>query len=341
MLPNNKIDPELKRMLSLLEDTPERSDDNVVKGRSTFLKEASKYKQRSSSVIGQRQLNQKPKVESLGARLFTLHPQMLRVAIPILLAVVIVWGTGWLTIHASQSSQPEQFLYSVKLASEEMALSMAANESDQFDLSSAYIQNRATEIIVMFNKGETPSEETIQRFGTQVDESIGIAVAMEDDQAIEALGRVQTRIETELQAVKLLKVDSLSDAGIARDKVLVVLQEKLDLVIKGQTNLTWLREKIKEESQTKSDKKSTPTPTPDSDSTDPSTSTEVKGNSQATHTRTPGAGNNQGNDNSGNTGKTKTPPGIPQGGKKTATSTPAATVDGTSATATPKNNKNK
>ena len=340
MLSNKKIDPELKHKLSLLEDTPERSVENVVKGRSAFLKEANSYKQRSSSVIGQRKLNQKPEIESLGARLFKLHPQLLKVASPILLAVVIVWGTGWVTIHASQGSQPDQFLYSVKLASEQVAMSMAASESDQFDLSSAYTQNRATEIIVMFNKGETPSEDTINRFGAQVDESIEIAAAMEDDQAIEALGRVQNRIETQIQAIKLLKVESFSDAGIARDKVLVVLQEKLDLVIKGQNNLTWLREKIKEESQTKGDKEATPTPTSGSGSTDPSTSTEVKGNSQATRTHTPGAGNNQGNGNNGNSGVTKTPPGNSQGGKKTATNTPVATDEGTSATATPKN-KNK
>ncbi len=340
MLSNKKIDPELKRILSLLEDTPERSTENVVNGRSAFLKEANSYKRRSSSVIGQRELNQKQEAESLGARLFKLHPQLLKVAIPIFLAVVIVWVAGWITIRASQGSQPDQFLYSVKLASEEMAMSMAESESDQFDLSSAYTQNRATEIIVMFNKGETPSEETIQRFSTQVDETIGIAAAMEDDQAIEALGRVQNRIETEIQAIKLLKVDSFSDAGIAREKVLVVLQEKLDLVIKGQTDLIWLREKVKEKSQTKPEKNATPTPTPGSGSTDSSTSTEVKGNSQATHNHTPGAGNKQTNDNRGNSGKTKTPPGKSQGGKKTATNTPVTTDEGSSATATPKN-KNK
>lgn len=341
MSSNKMIDPELKRILSLLEDTPERSVESIVKGRSAFLKEANKYKQHSSSVIGQRQLNQKPKVESLGEQFFKWHPQMLRVAIPIILAIVIVWGTGWMTVRASQGSQPDQFLYSVKLTSEDIAMSMAASESDQFDLSSAFIQNRATEIIVIFNKGETPSEETIQRFGAQVDKSIGIAAAMEDDQAIEALGRVQTRIETQIQAINLLKVDSSSEAGIARDKVLVVLHEKLDLVIKGQANLTWLREKLKEKSQTKPDKEATPTPTPGSGLTDSSTSTEVKGNSQATHTHTPGAGNNQENGNDGDSGKTKTPPGKSQGGKKTATNTPAATDEGTSATATPKNHKNK
>lgn len=345
MFTKNKIDPKLNKKLSLLKEVPERSAENIAKGRSAFLKEAHQYKVKSSGVIGQRQLNQSQKKMSLKSVFLNWHPQMLKVAIPIILAIAVIFGTGWMVARVSQGSQPDQFLYSVKLASEEMALSMASSPADQFDLSSAYMQNRATEIIVLFNSGESPSDETIQRFGAQVDDSIALAAGMDDAQAVEALGRVQTRLETQIQAIKLLKVDSLSDAGKSREKVLTVLQEKLDIVIKGKGNLAWLREKLKEESQSKSNSKDsgspTPTLTPDVNSNSQPTETSIHGNSQATHTRTPGAGNNQGGGNSGNSEKTKTPPGNSQGGKKTPTSTPAPTDEGSSATATPKNGKNK
>jgi hypothetical protein len=341
MLSNKNIDPELKRKLSLLNDTPERSAENAAKGRSAFLKEASLYRQNSSGLIGQRKLNQKPKAETPRSVPARWRPQILRVGLPILLAIVVVFATGWITVRASQVSQPNQLLYSVKLASEEVAISMAANPAEQFDLSSAYFQNRASEIILIFNKGEAPSEQAIQRFGAQVDESIEIAAGMEDAQAIEALGRVESRLETQIQAVKLLKVETSSDASIARDKVLGILLDKLDLVKKGKANLAWLRAKLAEKSQSGQGTGATPTPTPGSNSNDQPAATSVNGNSQATHTHTPGAGNGQGNGNNGNSNApTKTPPGNSQGGKKTATSTPAATDEGTSATATPKN-KNK
>jgi|GEM_PF-6333437 len=342
MFTNKKIDSELNKKLSLLKEVPERRAEDVAKGRSAFLKEAHHYK--VSGVIGQRQLNQPKKSIPVKPALLNWRPKMLKVAIPIILAFVIVFGTGWMVVRASQGSQPNQLLYSVKLASEELALSMAANPADQFDLSSAYMQNRATEIIVLFNKGESPSEEEIQRFVAQVDNSIAIAAGMDDEQAKQALGRIQTRLETQIQAIKLLKVDSLSEAEKSREKILLALQDKLDIVIKGKVNLTWLREKI-EESHSKNNSNESQSPTPtlisSTDSHMEPTATSIHGNSQATHTHTPGAGNNQGGGNSGNSEKTKTPPGNSQGGKKTPTSIPAPTDEDTSATATPKKVKNK
>jgi hypothetical protein len=339
MSAKDKIESELKKNLFLLRNDFPRDLDKTVRGRAAFLSEAQQLRASTSRADKQKSLGRKQGDRSKFPVGQYARPRLFGALTPVLLALIFILGTGWATVHASQNSQPSQLLYSVKLASEDVALKIAADPSAQFNLSVDYVQNRASEIILIFNEGKAPSEEVIGRFASQVERSVEIAAGLPDNNAVDALNRLQNRLETQEQAITYLKVVQSADADAAKVKILGILKEQITNCKVGQTDLVRLRELIRQR-QLSNDVLVTstsiqPTATPHAPQISGPTATPGNGNSQATHTRTPGIGNGQGSESEKT--KTHTPPAYGQGGKDSITSTPSPTTMSGAATATKTN----
>jgi hypothetical protein len=163
----------------------------------------------------------------------------------------------------------------------------------------------------------------INRFQSNVERAVGYAAGLSDDQATEALKRLQNRLEVQEEACSLLKMSSSAEIKNAKSNVSSFLGEQIKVTKSGQSNLEWLRKSIKEQNDIKRSNSSTSTDTPTSTPTVQNgitvTESQENGNSQATHTRTPGSDNGLG------ITKTHTPPAYGQGGKDSVTSSPTPT----------------
>jgi hypothetical protein len=221
-----------------------REPEKAARGREAFLSQAASLREkatvRTRGKTNSATFPLRRRTKSLFSSIYS----------SIMIALAIVLATGIATVQASQRSQPDQFLYPVKIAAEDVALSMTADQAAQFNLSADYVQNRASEIMLIFNEGKVPSSQVIARYNAQIQRSVGLAAGLEDKAAVEALGRLQNRLEVQEQSFELLNTEVSDDAMTARETILEVVRGQIDLSKEGQANLPHLRELINQDKLT-------------------------------------------------------------------------------------------
>ena len=308
-----KNNPDMEKKLSLLKDDFKRDPQKTAAGRAEFLLSA---KQLHKNL---REQPEKPSGRNQDHnRGYRARNPVFSMLLTIFLAVALVMGTGVATVAASKNSQPDGMLYSVKLASEDIALELANDPAKQFDLALEFEQYRSEEIILLIENGKIPSDEIFNRYQSQIQRAIRKAITLPDDSAIRTLSFLQTELES--QKDTLLESFFIQPDGMhtATQKLLVMVNGYVNLCKAGQENLAWLREQFQSRDSS-GDVSDTLQPYSTPEPSAGTASSGNNGNPQATHTRTPGSGNSQGG-GIGNT-KTHTPPAWGAGGKDTRTPT--------------------
>jgi hypothetical protein len=234
----DKSEKEIMKRLFLLEEDFNRDPEKAVSGREAFLAQAAAIREKGSIHTKARATSSSLPLRRRTKSLFS------SIYASIMIAIAIVMATGIATVQASQRSQPDQFLYPVKIAAEDVALSMTADQVARFNLSADYVQNRASEIMGIFNEGKVPSSQVIARYNAQIQRAVGLAAGLEDEDAVEALGRLQNRLEVQEQSFELLNTEVSDDAMKARATILEVVHGQIDLSKEGQANLPHLRQLI-------------------------------------------------------------------------------------------------
>ncbi|MHC1740584.1 MAG: DUF5667 domain-containing protein [Anaerolineaceae bacterium] len=174
---------------------------------------------------------------------------MVNLLATIIITLSLLLGTGAATVAASQISQPDQLLFPVKLLTEETTINLTADPEKQFELALDFVSNRAAEIQEMILSGKIPSTETVTQYQYQVEQATRLAVNLPEDKAIQALEQLQTRLETQLQEFVQLHLNASGDAINAMNQTQSMIQERVQLIEVGQTNLAQLRDQIRLQDQ--------------------------------------------------------------------------------------------
>lgn len=174
---------------------------------------------------------------------------MISVFTSIIIALSLIFGSGVATVAAAQSSQPNQFLYNVKLLSEESLLNLTSNPESQFNLALDYVSRRAGEIQTLLTAGQVPSEEVQALYQNQIEQATRLAVGLPEDKAIQALEQIQTRLQTQLQEFAQNRTNASPEATAAMTQTQLMLQERVQLLETGQINLAQLRNQIRLQEQ--------------------------------------------------------------------------------------------
>ena len=304
---------DVEKRLTLLKNDFKRDPKKAAAGRAEFLLSAQQL--RGDLKKQPERHNNRNQNHNRGYR--TRNP-VFAMLMPILLAIALVMGTGVVTVAASKNSQPDGMLYSVKLASEDIALELTNDPARQFSLAFEYEQNRSEELLLLIESGKIPSDEVFNRYQAQIERVIRQAISLSDDAAIEALSALQIELETQKDIFIESFFNQPEGQRETTQNILVMVNGYVNLCRDGQENLAWLREQFQSGNSS-----GNPLDTLQPNSTlEPDANTSSSGNNgnpQATHTRTPGSGNSQGG-GIGNT-KTHTPPAWGAGGKDTRTPT--------------------
>lgn len=111
----------------------------------------------------------------------------------VVLVLVIVFGSFGGTVAAATNSQPDQFLYPVKLATEQARLTLTFSQVGKAKLLAKFAQMRAEEIAYLAGKGE---DKQVERLMTRLEshlekienltEKVGVENRVEVRQALEA-----------------------------------------------------------------------------------------------------------------------------------------------------------
>jgi len=314
----NELDPRLVKKLAVLEAIPGRNPEKASQGRAAFLQAAQELAGAVTPPQKRRHNGWMHAIQSI----FVIHRKeqspMLSTLATLLLIVSLVLGGGGATVAAAQSSQPDQPLYGVKVLSEDVRLGLSAGPKSEYQLALEFANRRAGEIQKMLQAGSVPPESVQARYQNQVEQTIQYALNLPDDQAIQALEQIHTRLQNQQQAFLEIQANASPNAKAALIRSRQMLQERLQWVEEGLTDPTQLRDQLRlRDRQQKQGIQSSATPSEQATQESPGTG---GGNPWTTGTPTPGSGYGPG-PGTGDCGNC-TPTADGQGGNPWTTGTP-------------------
>ncbi|MEN8171507.1 MAG: DUF5667 domain-containing protein [Chloroflexota bacterium] len=184
------LDPRLRAKLKSLETLPERDPQVVEDGRAKFLSQAQSLAA-PVSVAGDRRHNtwMKSKFTKKESR------SMLTTLASLLIALTLAFGGAGATVYASQDSLPNDFLYPVKIISEDLQLALINDDYDEFTMLHSFTQRRWGEVNALLNQGEVVPPETLTRLEYQIASMFSLAAGLEDAEMEGALKQIQTMLQ--------------------------------------------------------------------------------------------------------------------------------------------------
>lgn len=238
----NPTEQEIIEGLKALKEIPAREPANVNYSKNTYLAEVAET---LSSVSARQEERHTGWIANLFMRKEPLRMSTLGT---IILAISLILGGSGITAVSAQNSLPDSIIYPVKLLTEDVQFSFTRDPYAKWQLSLQLSESRMEEIRTMLSDGNVPSEATLQRLNTRLEQTLQLASGLADDQAAQALIQTQTRLET--QAQMMLQVQTSSPEGqavIAR--VQQMIQERIRQAQTGVENPLQLQQQLQLQTQ--------------------------------------------------------------------------------------------
>src|SRR5574340_1388630 len=139
---------------------------------------------------------------------------------------------------------PDDALYAVKLASEQVRMQLAGDAEAEFQLALEFANRRMDEAGYMLGNGEMPDEALMTRIQEQNENCLRLAVGMPEDKAVQALIMVQEQLRQQLQ--KMEQLNLLDDAALEalQLRLRAMLQTQLQLAQLGEGDQLQLKEQL-------------------------------------------------------------------------------------------------
>lgn len=239
-------------MIQKLLSVPERSPLATAEGKARFLAEARVYQPSVSARPEWRQIEWK----NIFSR--KVHPTMSTVSTLFLIFALLFGGTG-ATVYAAQGSLPDQALYSVKLASEDVRAGLATSDQNRLELALNFADNRLNEALQLAAEGKTIPGTVWKRLEAQSDLALHAAAGLDDAQFHQQMLQIQSRIAANLYNLGQFSGDSRYRDGVA--KVQATLQNDLQLVWMGRMDPSSYRKYMQSDQHHPESQPSTPAPT--------------------------------------------------------------------------------
>lgn len=164
---------EVIRKLETLEPVPPRFEEDVLKGRTAYLRDM-------ESVVGSVTLSPKHRLNHWMENLQPKRLAMSTLTI-ILIVLVAISTTGLAAVYAALQAIPGENLYGVKIWSEDVRLDLTSDPESAANLHLLFMNRRLEEIQAIAGEGKTEELQTVSRnFFSHFREVEDLAENMED-----------------------------------------------------------------------------------------------------------------------------------------------------------------
>lgn len=167
-------------------------------------------------------------------------------AIAVVLALIL--GGGGATLVAANNSLPEQGLYPLKLAVEDMQL-QTSDPIGKVEMALLRVENRVNEVVRLRQQGNDIPESLMVRLQNQLEETLQLAAQLGNDDMTQAVEQIRQRLETQERKMAQL----CQEAGQCQEGSLLrireMIQERLRLCEEGLQEPEQLRIRLQERQQ--------------------------------------------------------------------------------------------
>jgi len=217
-----------------------------MKGRERFLTQVEEIAAQAVSQKGkQRHSGWIERVRSIFIQRkerLSMVPQLLSI---ILILSALFSGGGVATVYASQSSLPGDWLYPVKVWSEEMRSDLAVSPEAEIELQLQFAERRVEELNELVSEERPLSDIVMLRLESQINHALQLAAGLQTTQMNDELPQIRQRLITQLQKMEQLHSgDPQAEALLTRTRQM--LQTHLQLVEEGIQDPDLLRQRLQQ-----------------------------------------------------------------------------------------------
>ena len=139
----------------------------------------------------------------------------------LMLIVALVFGGSGAAYAAAQQTLPDQPLYGLKVAGEDLQIQLTANEQNRMELALKFSQRRVDEMEKMANAGKEIPAAVQSRWQQQVQEAVQLATNMpEEGTRIRAMLQVHEQLQTQARLM-----DKTSDVPLMEQTRAMIQQQ--------------------------------------------------------------------------------------------------------------------
>lgn len=224
---DDELDSFLSSKLKLIQPTEPRDPEIARQRRDEFVKKT-KYLQFGKPLFWVASLLSRKPWQGL----FSQRPALVPFAAAVFLIFGLVFGS-WGTVYAAQDSLPNDLLYSVKLAGENLQLAFTADTEARISLLTAFTDRRVEEAKALALEGQPIPEELPARLDEQLEELSALTASLEEVATDDTIPGVQVHLHDRDQGM----TNAMNGNGIPSDSGLnqlrTMLQQNHQLTQKG------------------------------------------------------------------------------------------------------------
>jgi hypothetical protein len=243
-LANDEIDERLLRLLIQLKPVEPLDPTIAAAERASYLEQVN-----SLVADATRQTEKHPK-EWIDKNINNIHRKVLSPLFSTLLIVLLVIGflLGGMgtTVHAAQNSLPNQYLFIVKIWSEQVRLSLTDSPEDQLGMVLQFTNRRMSELSEMVAQNDPLSRKWETRFQENLEVALQIAVSMDDPSLQEALAKIRFQAEYQAHAIGVLQKDFPNPSDHLLAQIQARLREQARLAELGESDPQEFRRELRD-----------------------------------------------------------------------------------------------
>lgn len=192
---DHDLSPEIAKKLQVVKDVPPRPAGTAAQTRSRFLTQV----QNARAAVPRtqdRRLIQKNEPNLL----FWLRPKerspMFTAISTFFVVIALALGGVTGTVYASQSSTPDDLLYPVKLASEDVMLAVISDPEQESALLLDLINRRLAEWQTMQEEGTPVGDALLTRLDAEIQAMFSVMLGLDDEQLPQAMLNLHASLQT-------------------------------------------------------------------------------------------------------------------------------------------------
>ncbi len=212
-------------MRSLRDIQPARDPVKAGRGRARYLAQIEQISVSTSKESRHTFQNRIKKLFGIGKDGYNMSPAL----ISVVTALVLFFSGGALSVSASQNSLPDEFLFPLKLATEDFRASLAADEEDLFNLELTLSETRLQETLKMLEMDRLPDDEQFSRLETHLNNALNLAVAAQTKNAGE-LQKLQNQLQEHARLMEQIQTRADGQTAQAQMRVKAMLESQTSQV---------------------------------------------------------------------------------------------------------------